>query len=159
LHFEPHTSAGDYTHFTLPAADNLPRFLKEFEKAMIALTTRQRDILRIILNVSRPIGSAELAGMLHLTPRQVNYSIKGVKLWLRHHNQDLIISPGVGFSVSTSSEQARALADEINFHYDVQIILSVSQRQQLLTLFLLTRSEPLILVQIEQITQVSRLTL
>lgn len=126
---------------------------------MIALTTRQRDILKVLLNHSRPIGSSELAGMLHLTPRQVSYSIKGVKVWLRQHDQDLVILPGVGFTVETSSERARLLASEINQHFDLQIVLSVSQRLQLLTLFLLTRPEPVILSQLEQITQVSRMTL
>ncbi len=125
----------------------------------MAFTTRQRDILKTILDVSRPISSVELAGLLHLTPRQVNYSIQGVKVWLRQHNQDLVILPGVGFAVSTSSEQTRALIEEINLHFGVQIILSVSQRQQLLALFLLSRSEPYILSQLEQIAQVSRVTL
>jgi mannitol operon transcriptional antiterminator len=126
---------------------------------MIALTTRQRDILKVILDVNRPIGSVEMAGMLHLTPRQVNYSIQGVKVWLRQHNQDLAILPGVGFAVSIPSTQARALIDEINLHFGVQIVLSVSQRQQLLALFLLTTFEPFILSQLEQMTQVSRMTL
>lgn len=126
---------------------------------MIALTTRQRDILKVILDVNRPIGSVEMAGMLRLTPRQVNYSLQGVKVWLKQHHQDLVVLPGVGFAVSTSVEQARTLAEEVNLHFGVQIVLSVSQRQQLLALFLLTRSEPFILSQLEQITQVSRMTL
>ncbi len=126
---------------------------------MIALTTRQRDILRVLLDVNRPIGSAELAGMLHLTPRQVSYSIQGVKVWLQQHNQDLNILPGVGFSVAISGEQMQSFAQEISLNTRVQIVLSVSQRQQLLALFLLTRSEPFILSQLEQVTQVSRMTL
>jgi mannitol operon transcriptional antiterminator len=126
---------------------------------MIALTTRQRDILRIILDINRPIGSVELAGLLHITPRQVNYSMQGVKVWLRQHNHDLKTSPGIGFAVAMPPEQARVLFREISFHSGVQIVLSVSQRQQLLALFLLTKSEPVILSQLEQITRVSRMTL
>jgi len=126
---------------------------------MITLTTRQRDILKAILEANRAIGSVELAGQLHLTPRQVNYSLQGVKVWLQQHNQDLAILPGVGFSTSMAPEQARSLVDEINLHAGVQIVLSASQRQQLLALFLLTRTEPFILSQLEQIGQVSRMTL
>jgi mannitol operon transcriptional antiterminator len=126
---------------------------------MITLTTRQRDILKVILNTNRPIGTVEMAGMLHLTPRQVNYSIQGVKIWLKQHNQDLTTLPGVGFAITISDEQTRALFQEINYHPGVQIVLSVSQRQQLLALFLLTRMEPFILSQLEQIVQVSRMTL
>jgi len=126
---------------------------------MITLTTRQRDILRVLLDSNRPIGSVEIAGLLHLTPRQVNYSIKGVRVWLKQRNQDLTTLPGVGFAVSIPSEQARALFQEISFHSGVQIVLSVSQRQQLLALTLLTKTEPFILSQLEQIAQVSRMTL
>jgi mannitol operon transcriptional antiterminator len=126
---------------------------------MMTLTTRQRDILKVLLDVNRPIGSVEMAGMLHLTSRQVNYSIQGVRVWLQQHNQNLSILPGVGFSLSVPDQQARALFQEVSSHSGVQIILSVSQRQQLLALFLLTCSEPFILSQLEQITQVSRMTL
>ena len=126
---------------------------------MLALTTRQRDILRVILDVNRPIGSVELAEILHLTPRQVTYNMQGVKVWLKQHDQDLAILPGVGFVVPIASDYARELIQQINIQSGLQIILSVSQRQQLLALFLLTRSEPFILAQLEQISQVSRMTI
>jgi mannitol operon transcriptional antiterminator len=126
---------------------------------MITFTTRQREILKIILDVKRPIGSVELAKLLHITPRQVNYSIKGVKVWLKHHGQDLNVLPGVGFSVNLTADQMRTLVQKINILSNVQIILSVSQRQQLLALFLLTRAEPVILAQLEQISNVSRMTI
>jgi transcriptional antiterminator len=109
---------------------------------MLTFTTRQREILKIILDVQRPIGSVELAKLLHITPRQVNYSIKGVKIWLNHHGQDLNVLPGVGFSVNLTADQSQTLVQKINVHSDVQIILSVSQRQQLLALFLLTGRNP-----------------
>jgi mannitol operon transcriptional antiterminator len=126
---------------------------------MLTFTTRQREILKIILDVKRPIGSVELARLLHITPRQVNYSIKGVKVWLQHHGQDLNVLPGVGFAVDLTAAQTQALFQKISIHSNVQIVLSVSQRQQLLALFLLTRIEPVILAQLEQISHVSRMTI
>ena len=126
---------------------------------MITFTTRQREILKIILDAKRPIGSVELAKLLHITPRQVNYSIKGVKVWLKHHGQDLNVLPGVGFSVNLTADQMRTLVQKINILSNVQIVLSVSQRQQLLALFLLTRAEPVILAQLEQVSNVSRMTI
>ncbi|HEY3310346.1 MAG TPA: HTH domain-containing protein [Anaerolineales bacterium] len=123
------------------------------------LNNRQRDILKIILGASKPIGSAELANLLHLTPRQVNYSIPAVREWLKQHNEDLKIQPGVGFGVSTTREHAQALQHEISLPSDAQILLSASQRQQLLALFLLTKSDPFILSQLEQIMLVSRMTI
>jgi mannitol operon transcriptional antiterminator len=126
---------------------------------MLPFTTRQREILKIILDVQRPIGSVELAKRLHITPRQVNYSLKGVKVWLKQQGQDLNVLPGVGFSVDLTVDQSQALVQKINVHSDVQIVLSVSQRQQLLALFLLTQAEPVILAQLEQISGVSRMTI
>jgi mannitol operon transcriptional antiterminator len=126
---------------------------------MMAFTTRQREILKIILDVKRPIGSVELAKRLHITPRQVNYSMKGVRVWLKQHDQDLSVLPGVGFAVNLTPDQTHKLFRKISVQSEVQIVLSVSQRQQLLTLFLLTRAEPAILAQLEQISQVSRMTI
>jgi mannitol operon transcriptional antiterminator len=85
--------------------------------------------------------------------------MQGVRVWLKDHDQDLIILPGVGFAVRVESDQARALFQKVNIHSGIQIILSVSQRQQLLALFLLTRTEPFILTQLEQLSQVSRMTI
>ncbi|HEX2992661.1 MAG TPA: PRD domain-containing protein [Anaerolineales bacterium] len=126
---------------------------------MITFTTRQREILRIILDANRPIGSIELAKLLKITPRQVNYSMKGVKVWLQQNGQDLHVLPGVGFQVDVTPDQSHALVQKISVHSGVQIILSVSQRQQLLALFLLSCREPVILAQLEQLTHVSRMTI
>jgi len=51
-----------------------------------ALTNRQRDILKVLLEANNPISSDELAGLLHLTSRQVIYSMPAVKEWLKKHN-------------------------------------------------------------------------
>ena len=126
---------------------------------MITLTTRQRDILKALLQTKQPIGSVELAGMLRLTPRQITYSVQGVKVWLQEHNSDLVVVPGVGFAVRNLPAQTGALSQGMNAQPGVQIVLSVSQRKQLLALFLLSRYEPFILSQFEQLTRVSRVTL
>jgi mannitol operon transcriptional antiterminator len=126
---------------------------------MMALTTRQRDILQIMLEGTKPFSSAELAGLLNLTPRQVNYSIKGVRVWLNQHHQALKTIPGSGFAVEIQADQAHKLSQEIRGTSAVQIILSASQRQQLLALFLLSQAEPNILSQLEQQAQVSRVTI
>ncbi len=76
---------------------------------MVTFTTRQREILKIILDLKRPIGSVELARLLRITPRQVNYSMKGVKVWLKQNGQDLSVLPGVGFAVNLTSDQTQSL--------------------------------------------------
>lgn len=126
---------------------------------MITFTTRQREIIRVLLDSKRPMGSVEMAKLLHITPRQVNYSMKGIRVWLKQNGHDLQVLPGAGFSVDVPDGQAQALFQKLNILSDVQIVLSVSQRQQLLALFLLTRQEPVILAQLEQMAQVSRMTI
>src|SRR5690349_10910374 len=123
-----------------------------------ALTNRQRDILKALLEASKPISSVELAGLLRLTPRQVIYSMPAVREWLKQHDEDLNIYPGTGFSLTITRKQALDLQQEINFHSSTQIVLSISQRQQLLALFLLIKPGPFILSQLEEILQVSRMT-
>jgi mannitol operon transcriptional antiterminator len=49
---------------------------------MTALTTRQRDILRLLLDAQAPLAAGELAQKMHLTPRQVSYGLRGLKQWL-----------------------------------------------------------------------------
>jgi mannitol operon transcriptional antiterminator len=81
-----------------------------------------------------------------------------VREWLKQHNEDLYIHPGTGFSLTITRRQALDLQQEINFHSSTQIVLSISQRQQLLALFLLVKPGPFILSQLEEILQVSRMT-
>ncbi len=122
------------------------------------LTTRQRDILHIILEAEKPVSSIELAGQLNLTPRQVTYSLKGVKNWLNRNHHELKTVSGAGFFIEIEPEQARQLSRTIHLHMGMQIVLSVSQRQQLLALFILLQGEPIILSQLAQIANVSRVT-
>ena len=63
---------------------------------MTVLTTRQRDILHLLLESNKLLGSSELAAQLQLTSRQVNYDLKGLRVWLAR--QDIILNavPGVG---------------------------------------------------------------
>lgn len=126
---------------------------------MITFTTRQREILKLLLDSNRPMGSVEMARLLHITPRQVNYSMRGVRVWLKQHGQDVQVLPGAGFAVNLPDSQIQSLFDKLNIQSDVQIVLSMSQRQQLLALFLLTYQEPVILARLEHLSQVSRMTI
>lgn len=67
---------------------------------MITFTTRQREILKIILDVKRPIGS-------------------GVKVWLKQNGKDLNVLPGVGFAIDMTADQVRTLSQKINIQDEV----------------------------------------
>lgn len=126
---------------------------------MTALTTRQRDILHVLLTAQRPLPAADLAAQVQLSPRQVHYDLKGLKSWLAQRNMLLEVVPGVGVALAGSSEQSLLLQQELNEKARFQLVLSVEQRQQLLALVLLETAVPLILYQLQQMAQVSRTTI
>jgi hypothetical protein len=101
---------------------------------------------------------AEIATLMNLSPRQVSYSLKGIKSWLAQKKIALKVTPGVGVILEASQQQTHQLEYEFGAKSGLQLILSAGQRQQLLTLLLLTASEPLILVQLQQLAQISRAT-
>lgn len=126
---------------------------------MTALTTRQRDLLHLLLNSNVPLGAAKLAAQMQLTPRQVNYDLKGLKKWLSHQNITLTATPGVGVVIDCSLEQSQQLINKIGLDSHLHLVLTAQQRQQLLALLLLTNDEPFILFQLQQLADVSRSTI
>jgi mannitol operon transcriptional antiterminator len=126
---------------------------------MTALTTRQRDILRILLDTDTPLGTAEIASQMNISARQVNYSLKGVKTWLAQQKIQLKVIPGVGVELVCSPEQTQRLQSEFGSNSNLQLILSAGQRQQLIALILLSSDEPLILSQLQQLARISRATI
>jgi mannitol operon transcriptional antiterminator len=126
---------------------------------MTSLTTRQRDILQLLVESGEPIGSADLAKQMKLTSRQVNYGMKGLRVWLEQRDVDLKITPGVGAQLLCSPEKCKELLRELTTDAGFQLVLSVDERQQLIALILLVADEPIILYQLQQLTEVSRSTI
>lgn len=125
---------------------------------MTALTTRQRDMLNIIIGAEDPIRVEDLAEDLGLSPREVTYGLKGIKQWLSSNDIELQVTPGVGIQLSCSEQKARTLLQDLSSQDYFQLILSVHERQQLLALLILVADDPLHLAGLEQFTQVSRTT-
>lgn len=125
---------------------------------MTTLTTRQRDLLRLLLESNRPLGAADMAYELQLTPRQVNYGLKGLRTWLARRDVLLNSTPGVGAELICSAEKCQALVRELEKGKSFQLVLSIEQRQQLISLTLLVADEPIILYQLQHGAQLSRTT-
>jgi len=125
---------------------------------MTALTTRQRDLLRVLLKSSAQIGAEDLAVKTRLTPRQASYGLKGVKSWLLQRNIELEVTPGVGIGLNCSVEEKEEILQDLASLTEMQLILSVGQRQQLLALILLVAESPMFLAELETLGQVSRST-
>ncbi|MDX1414644.1 MAG: PRD domain-containing protein [Candidatus Promineifilaceae bacterium] len=99
-----------------------------------------------------------MANELQLTPRQVNYGLKGLRSWLAQRDIILSATPGVGAELICSAEMSQALIDELSSGDRIQLVLSIEQRQQLIALSLLVVDEPIILYQLQQGAQLSRTT-
>lgn len=126
---------------------------------MTSLTTRQRDLIQLLLDCDGPISIGEVARQMELTSRQVNYSLKGIRGWLISRNVEMRVTPGVGIELIQTSSTKNILKKELISQANFQLVLSVGQRQQLFALNLLTNNEPLILYNLQQIGQVSRTTI
>src|SRR5258706_15035676 len=88
---------------------------------MITFTTRQREILKIILDADQPIGSVELANLLHITPKQVNYSMKGVNHGINKRKRYAVASmqqeqqrKTAEAELQRSEERYRSLVETLN---------------------------------------------
>lgn len=126
---------------------------------MSSLTTRQRDIIRILLERSEPIGAGDIADSIHLSARQVTYCMKGIERWLTDHGAALQTTPGVGISVDFSSSDRSRLLDELENATHLQLILTPEERHQLLCFFLLIETKPVIVSQLSHLTKVSSTTI
>ncbi len=126
---------------------------------MTALTTRQRDLLTLLLESDEPLIASAMADQLQLTPRQVNYGLKGLRAWLAKRDIVLNATPGVGAEIICSTEKSQFLAQELARADRFQLILSIEQRLQLIALTLLVADEPIILYQLQQWAQLSRTTI
>lgn len=126
---------------------------------MNELTTRQRDILQLLLKAKGPQGAHDLAESLNLTPRQINYGLHGLDAWLESRGVVMSVTPGVGMVLSGSTEHLLAIQRELMRGSNFQLVLTTDQRYQLLAFFLLTAAEPCIAYQLQQQLQVSRTTI
>jgi len=125
---------------------------------MMAFTTRQRDLLKLLLDAKAPLGVADLAAQLGLTPRQVSYDLRSLRHWLACKSVVLEMTPGVGVELRGSDEQRQSLTELLVAKTRFQLVLTASQRRQLFALILVVADEPLILYQLQRMSGVARTT-
>lgn len=126
---------------------------------MPALTTRQRDILQILLQSDAPIATTAIARRLDMTARQINYSLKGIQRWLGFYDADLKFMPGVGVELVCDNETHQSLLNDLSQNADFQLILSAEQRRQILAYALLNAPSHHILDDFQAMLEVSRTTI
>ena len=125
---------------------------------MAALDTRSRDILLILLNSEVPISSSEIAMRLGTSPRVINYSLRGVEIWLKQRGQSLIRKSGIGNFLDIPASKKKSLIKEVEKISGYDLILNPKERERFLTLSLLTGNQPLLVKSIAPKLGVSRPT-
>lgn len=124
------------------------------------LTTRERDILNLLLRESCPITTSDIAERLQLSPWQVRYSLKGVRYWLSNQGDCKIVTTrNVGVELVGSEPLMQELGSDLQSDSSYRLVLNPDQRRQLLALYLLISIGPTILTQLQQHFNVSRTTL
>ena len=126
---------------------------------MVALNTRQRDMLCYLIKTEGSITINELAEQMGLTPRQVNYGLKGVRLWLEQRNIYLFISPGVGIELQCTPATRQELLTALISSEGIDLVLTSGQRRQLIAFTLLTEIQPIHLARLQSENNVSRSTI
>ena len=126
---------------------------------MVALNTRQRDMLRRLLETEQTVVVHELAGQMDLTARQVNYGLKGVKQWLGQRGITLQITPGVGLGIHCSSAQRLTLLRELGSSAGIDLVLTAGQRRQLIAFTLLNSDQAINFSHLQKENSVSRSTI
>jgi mannitol operon transcriptional antiterminator len=125
---------------------------------MMSLTTQQRDLIRKLLAADTAVATADIARDMDLTPRQVGYRLKSIRVWLAQRDVTLKSTPGLGIEIFCSPDQRSDLLHELDTQTDFQLVLTPAQRQQFFILCLLTASDPLILNWLQYIAAVSKPT-
>jgi len=126
---------------------------------VVSLTIQQRNLLHQLLSSDTPIVTADLAGQMNLTARQVAYRFKPIKVWLQQRNVELKTTPGIGVTIACTADQRLNLLRELGSQANFSLILTPGQRQQLFALNLLTTHEPIILDWLQYVASVSRTTI
>lgn len=125
---------------------------------MIALDTRRRDILLILLRSPTPLASAEIASQLNITPRMVLYSLRAIERWLQARDVSLIKKPHYGIFIDAPARTKRDLIRELECLTGYPLVLSPSERLRIIALALLTNDQPLLVKQLKRRLCVSRPT-
>jgi len=95
---------------------------------MAALDTRSRDILLILLNSEVPISCNEIAMRLGTSPRVINYSLRGVEIWLGQRGQSLIKKSGIGNFLDIPASKKKSLIKEVEKISGYDLILNPKER-------------------------------
>ena len=125
---------------------------------MIKLTSRQTNIIDILLGQTRPISIENLANQLNVSDRTVRYDLKDVEYWLKQKSINLSKKPNVGIWINLSDIDRNKVKEEVNIVAPYEHVLTMKERQDIIILFLLLSDIPVSSQYIADKIEISRNT-
>jgi len=126
---------------------------------MVSIDSRTQGMLKALLQCEEPIAAEELAEKLGLTAKMVRYRLDTLELWLAERDAKLDVRKGRGLSIASPTGVREALLKDVRGLSGYELVLTPSQRQQLLKMMLLLSVDPTIAKRLEGELGVSRSTL
>lgn len=126
---------------------------------MNSLTKRQRDILALLVKEEELITIKKIAAAFLVAERTIRYDLEWIEHWLIQKNIKLVKTPRCGIKLDflESGLTEEAILNEIN-RFD-QRVLSVTERQFFILLYLFTQPKEITMRQIAEYLNVSKNTI
>ncbi len=120
------------------------------------INSRQRNIIRVLLNTQGKVTLSELARKTNLSSRVVRYNIDVVASWLNHYDVKLIDRRGYGIEIVASQEKRTEVLQNVSQLDDSNIVLTREQRIRIIIFYLLNSDEPITTEAISEVESFSR---
>ena len=126
---------------------------------MISLDTRSRDILIYLLENIDRISIKQIAETNQLSVDNVNYSLQRIEVWLDLRGKKINKSHDKKVIIVVTEYERHFLLNELRNLSGYSLILSANERQQYISLILLTEKQPMLSKSIAYDLRVSRPTI
>lgn len=108
----------------------------------LALNSRQRSILLLLLRSESMLTISHIATVLGLSARMVRYNLRAIESWLEQKGASIQRYPGVGIGVNAPLVERMRLASVLEATDGYELVLTSQQRVRALLLDLLTAHRP-----------------
>lgn len=125
----------------------------------IALTSRQYNILRLILRETSAISINEISIRLDLSKRQISYDLPIIENWLRIRNTALEKKPGRGIYILADVKTKDLLLRSLSERSETWVIPTPSERITIIEFLLLISDEPVVIEHLSELLCISRSTI
>ena len=125
---------------------------------MVSLDSRSIRIINALLDANTVRSTADIAHSLGVSTKMVRYRLDRISAWLLDHDVSLRKEYGMGIWLEGDPAAFKNLEAHLQEINGYELILTPSQRQQILIYTLLQEQEPVIAKKLEMTLGISRST-